>query len=341
MQKMASPIVPAMPAFDANGRARLLLAANVGEEGEGNLSGMRYLARQSALAPRIRAYLVLDGPSLDHITWQALASRRFEIIFSGPGGHSWSDYGNANPVHALSHAISWFTERCLDASSNGANGPRSSFNFASRRADAHARLLMGRVINIVIIGLGVATILDTVGVPLTTFVTVLGVAGLGISLAMQDVLKSFVAGTFLLFERPFRIGDEISVKDQRGVVAQRLVRVVCDSCGTVIQPPEEIVAQAAAGAIAPDIPRRQFRQGPGCEACAGTGYRGRTGLYELMSLSDTLRAKIVDRAPLAELRAIAAAQGLESLRSAGWAKACAGITTLEEVLRVTRDEAVT
>ena len=95
---------------------------------------------------------------------------------------------------------------------------RSSFNFASRRADAHARILIGRVIDIVIIGLGAATILDTVGVPLTTFVTVLGVAGLGISLAMQDVRKSFVAGTFLLFERPFRIGDEISVKDQRGIV---------------------------------------------------------------------------------------------------------------------------
>ena len=95
---------------------------------------------------------------------------------------------------------------------------RSSFNFAARRADAHARLLIGRIINIVVVGLGVSTILDTLGVPLTTFVTVLGVAGLGISLAMQDVLKSFVAGTFLLFERPFRIGDEISVKDQRGVV---------------------------------------------------------------------------------------------------------------------------
>jgi len=81
-----------------------------------------------------------------------------------------------------------------------------------------ARLLIGRVIDIVIIGLGVATILDTIGVPLTTFVTVLGVAGLGVSLAMQDILKSFVAGTYLLFERPFRIGDEISVKDQRGVV---------------------------------------------------------------------------------------------------------------------------
>jgi small-conductance mechanosensitive channel len=97
---------------------------------------------------------------------------------------------------------------------------RSSFDYATRRtgADASVRLLVGRAVSIVILGIGVATFLDTVGVPLTTFVTVLGVAGLGISLAMQDILKSFVAGTYLLFERPFRIGDEISVKDQRGVV---------------------------------------------------------------------------------------------------------------------------
>jgi len=95
---------------------------------------------------------------------------------------------------------------------------RSSLNLASRRADAHARLLFGRIASIIIIGIGIATFLDTLGVPLTTFITVLGVAGLGISLAMQDILKSFVAGTYLLFERPFRIGDEISVKDQRGVV---------------------------------------------------------------------------------------------------------------------------
>ncbi|MGE5569549.1 MAG: M20/M25/M40 family metallo-hydrolase [Rhodospirillales bacterium] len=102
---------------------RLLLAANVGEEGEGNLSGMRYLARQSAAAPRIKSYLVLDGPALDRITSQALASRRFELVFTGPGGHSWSDYGTANPVHALSHAIASFTDRCA------ASPRRVSYNF--------------------------------------------------------------------------------------------------------------------------------------------------------------------------------------------------------------------
>ena len=70
------------------------------------------------------------------------------------------------------------------------------------------------------------------------------------------------------------------------------------------------------------------------------GYRGRSGLYELMPMSGDLRAGVVKRAPLAEIRALAQAQGMASLRASGWAQACAGITTLEEVLRVTRDEAL-
>ena len=90
--------------------ASILIVANVGEEGEGNLSGMRYLCRPGALRDRIKAFVVLDGPSLDHITAQALASRRFEVTFHGAGGHSWNDQGTANPVHALSHAISAFVQ---------------------------------------------------------------------------------------------------------------------------------------------------------------------------------------------------------------------------------------
>ncbi|HEV2690101.1 MAG TPA: M20/M25/M40 family metallo-hydrolase [Bryobacteraceae bacterium] len=104
---------------------RVVFIANVGEEGEGNLSGMRYLCRQSNTGARIHAFLVLDGPNTDHITSQALASRRFDVSITGPGGHSWSDYGLANPVHALSRAITHFTEHRF-----GANGsPRSSYNF--------------------------------------------------------------------------------------------------------------------------------------------------------------------------------------------------------------------
>ncbi len=104
---------------------RLIFVANVGEEGEGNLSGMRYLCRQSSTGSRIRSFLILDGPNTDHITSQALASRRFDVTITGPGGHSWSDYGIANPVHALARAIAIFTEHRFP----GNGSPRSSYNF--------------------------------------------------------------------------------------------------------------------------------------------------------------------------------------------------------------------
>src|SRR5271170_6265531 len=100
-----------------------VLVANVGEEGEGNLSGMRYLCRP-AHGAKYRAFLVLDGPSTEHITCQALASRRFDVTITGPGGHSWSDYGVGNPVHALSRAVTLFTDEAVFSA-----GPKSSFNF--------------------------------------------------------------------------------------------------------------------------------------------------------------------------------------------------------------------
>jgi tripeptide aminopeptidase len=103
----------------------VVFIANVGEEGEGNLSGMRYLCRQSTTGSRIQSFLILDGPNTDHITSQALASRRFDVSISGPGGHSWSDYGIANPVHALARAIAYFTEHRFP----GNGSPRSSYNF--------------------------------------------------------------------------------------------------------------------------------------------------------------------------------------------------------------------
>jgi acetylornithine deacetylase/succinyl-diaminopimelate desuccinylase-like protein len=88
----------------------LLLVANVGEEGEGNLLGMRHLCKQSPLARKVEAFVVVDGANLDHITTRALGSRRFEVQFSGPGGHSWSDYGVGNPLHALCRAVALFSE---------------------------------------------------------------------------------------------------------------------------------------------------------------------------------------------------------------------------------------
>ena len=100
----------------------LLLVANVGEEGEGNLLGMRHLCKASTLGRQIESYVVVDGANIDHITTRGLGSRRFEISFTGPGGHSWSDFGVGNPVHALCRAVALFSETRLEAN------PKSAVN---------------------------------------------------------------------------------------------------------------------------------------------------------------------------------------------------------------------
>ncbi len=123
----AAPPIETMEAYP-------VLIANVGEEGEGNLSGMRYLCRPGGAADAIRAFLILDGPATDRITSRALASRRFEISLAGPGGHSWSDFGIVNPVHALSRLITLFTDNGFagfpSADAAGRN-PRCSYNFGT------------------------------------------------------------------------------------------------------------------------------------------------------------------------------------------------------------------
>lgn len=77
----------------------ILFVADVGEEGEGNLRGMRAVV--DAYRDRLKAVIVMDGSSIDHVTTKALASRRVEVTITGPGGHSWSDFGIPNPINAL------------------------------------------------------------------------------------------------------------------------------------------------------------------------------------------------------------------------------------------------
>jgi tripeptide aminopeptidase len=105
-----------LPEFPCN----LLLAANVGEEGEGNLLGMRNLCKQATGSRRIQAFVIVDGANTDHITTRALGSRRFEVTFTGPGGHSWSDFGVANPLHALCRAVSFFSDTRVDGGAKSA-----------------------------------------------------------------------------------------------------------------------------------------------------------------------------------------------------------------------------
>jgi len=98
----------------------ILFAANVGEEGEGNLRGMRALI--DAYRPRLRAVIVLDGSGTDHVTTKALASRRLEVTITGPGGHSWSDFGMVNPINALVRGSVRFINTKIPVS------PRTTFN---------------------------------------------------------------------------------------------------------------------------------------------------------------------------------------------------------------------
>jgi tripeptide aminopeptidase len=98
----------------------ILFVADVGEEGEGNLRGMRALV--DAHRSRLKAVIVLDGAGTDHVTTIALASRRLEVIISGPGGHSWSDFGMPNPINALVRGSVRFINTKVPAA------PRTTFN---------------------------------------------------------------------------------------------------------------------------------------------------------------------------------------------------------------------
>ncbi len=100
-------------------RDTLLFVANVGEEGEGNLRGMRHLLAGEWLRSRLRGLFVLDGAGTDHIIVRALGSRRLEIIVEGPGGHSWTDFGLANPIHALATAVTRLVSRPFAAGPAG------------------------------------------------------------------------------------------------------------------------------------------------------------------------------------------------------------------------------
>lgn len=95
--------------------ANLLFVGNVGEEGEGNLRGMRHLFSDPQWKDSIAHTLVLDGSGVDTIVTQALGSRRFEVTVRGPGGHSWSDFGAPNPIVILARAIASFSRTKLPA----------------------------------------------------------------------------------------------------------------------------------------------------------------------------------------------------------------------------------
>jgi len=95
---------------------------NVGEEGEGDLRGMRHVFQTPRWRDAIAYSVIVDGAGSDTVVAEALGSRRFEVIARGPGGHSWSDFGTPNPIFVLARAIQFFTETPVPAS------PKTTFN---------------------------------------------------------------------------------------------------------------------------------------------------------------------------------------------------------------------
>lgn len=100
----------------------ILFVGTVGEEGEGNLRGVRHLFTKGEWAGRINSFLSFDGAGLDCITNGALGSRRYRVQFRGAGGHSWSDFGTANPIHALARAVAKLVSYPVP------DEPRTTFN---------------------------------------------------------------------------------------------------------------------------------------------------------------------------------------------------------------------
>jgi type IV pilus assembly protein PilB len=117
------------------------------------------------------------------------------------------------------------------------------------------------------------------------------------------------------------------------ILAQRLVRVVCEHCKKMARPTmEEMKASALDPAIWSQLP---LANGAGCLECAGSGYHGRAAISELLDLTDTIREMIINRRPTSEIKRAAKDSGMTFLRDAGLSKVRAGITTLKEINKVT------
>jgi type II secretory ATPase GspE/PulE/Tfp pilus assembly ATPase PilB-like protein len=117
------------------------------------------------------------------------------------------------------------------------------------------------------------------------------------------------------------------------ILAQRLVRIICESCRTVVHYPPEMLE--ASGLDPAQWSQVSFYEGQGCIECAGTGFRGRTAIHELLDLSDRIREMILAKKPTSEIRRAAREEGMRFLRESALDKVRTGTTTLKEINKVT------
>ncbi len=115
-------LIEALNTAQIRPRGSIAFVATVGEEGEGDLRGVRHLFTKGKLAGRVGGFISFDGTAVEFITHQALGSKRFRILFGGPGGHSWGDFGVVNPVHALGRVVAKLADYRAPVE------PRTTFN---------------------------------------------------------------------------------------------------------------------------------------------------------------------------------------------------------------------
>jgi type II secretory ATPase GspE/PulE/Tfp pilus assembly ATPase PilB-like protein len=130
---------------------------------------------------------------------------------------------------------------------------------------------------------------------------------------------------------PFLVASSVEA-----VLAQRLVRTICPHCKVEQKLEKDYLRRI--GFPEEQIDTARFWKGAGCEECRQLGYQGRTGIYELLVVSEPLRPLIMSRAPATTIAQKAMELGMHTLRHDGWKKVAQGVTTIEEVLRVTQTE---
>jgi type II secretory ATPase GspE/PulE/Tfp pilus assembly ATPase PilB-like protein len=130
---------------------------------------------------------------------------------------------------------------------------------------------------------------------------------------------------------PFLVSSSVEA-----LIAQRLVRTICPSCKEQYQPEPEFLREV--GFPEEEAGKVNFFRGRGCEECRFSGYRGRTGIYEILVMTEALRPLVLERTSSSAIKQAAIAQGMKTLRDDGWDKVKLGLTTVEEVARVTQED---
>ena len=133
------------------------------------------------------------------------------------------------------------------------------------------------------------------------------------------------------------VEDYLITSTVNGILAQRLVRTLCGHCAESYEPVPELVEELGLRRFAGDGPVR-LRRPVGCPECGHTGFTGRSGIMEVMPISDRLRSLVMQHAVAGDLRKRAIEEGMRTLYEDGLMKALAGVTTIDEVLRVTRED---